>query len=144
MSNPQDRISRIVNKVHQGVFNATKGRVGGRLFGMDLVALTTTGRTTGQRRTSMVGAPIVEDGRVVVVASFNGAPNHPQWYLNLLANPEVEIVLKGNSRVMTARVAAGNERDELWSQLVALHKDFDKYQSKTTREIPIVVLEPQG
>lgn len=113
------------------------------MFGTELVMLTTIGRKSGERRTSMVGAPIVTDGMVVVVASYAAGPTNPQWYYNLLANPEVEVTIKDETRSMVAREAAGDERAELWAQVAAV-SDLDKYQARTPRQIPVIVLEPRA
>ena len=99
------------------------------------------GRKTGRVRTT----PLVylEDGeRIVVVASQAGRPEHPMWYLNLLANPEVTVQVRNQRRAMLATVAEGAERAVLWSRLVDLYADYDSYQSWTDRVIPVVVLEP--
>jgi deazaflavin-dependent oxidoreductase (nitroreductase family) len=99
------------------------------------------GRKTGRLRTT----PLVflEDGdRVVVVASQAGRPEHPMWYLNLLADPDVTVQVGRRRRAMRARVADDAERAELWPRLVALYADYDSYQSWTNRVIPVVVLDP--
>jgi len=101
------------------------------------------GRKTGKLRTT----PLVylEDrDRVVVVASQAGRPEHPMWYLNLLANPQVTVQVGRERRPMRARVAEGGERELLWTRLVDLYADYDSYQSWTDRVIPVVVLEPAG
>ena len=99
-------------------------------------------RRTGTLRTT----PLVylEDGpRIVVVASQAGRAEHPMWYLNLLAHPEVVVQVRSDRRPMHARVADPDERDQLWPRLVDLYADFDSYQSWTERVIPVVVLEPR-
>jgi deazaflavin-dependent oxidoreductase (nitroreductase family) len=80
--------------------------------------------------------------RVVVVASQGGLPKNPQWYLNVRANPEVTVQVRGEVRPMRARTATPEERAVLWPRLVELYADFDSYQSWTDREIPVVVCEP--
>jgi deazaflavin-dependent oxidoreductase (nitroreductase family) len=142
-----DRRARIVNKVHQKLFNVTKGRIGYSAFGVKIVALTTTGRKTGQPRTTMVGGPIVEDDMVVVVASYAGSPTDPQWFLNLKANPQVQVTYKNATlklvtRQMTAREAIGDERATLWRRAVAAFPKFEELQMEKERQIPVVVLEP--
>jgi deazaflavin-dependent oxidoreductase (nitroreductase family) len=87
----------------------------------------------------------LEDGeRIVVVASQAGRPEHPMWYLNLLADPDVTVQVRDRRRTMRARVADPEERAILWPRLVDLYADYDSYQSWTDRVIPVVVLEPVG
>jgi deazaflavin-dependent oxidoreductase (nitroreductase family) len=78
----------------------------------------------------------------VVVGSWGGAPRHPSWYLNLSENPDVAIQVVGDKMPARASTAEGPRREELWSRMTEIWPDYDKYQAKTTREIPIVVLEP--
>ena len=137
-----DPTARLFNRCHQALFRRTRGRVGGRMFGVELVMLTTVGRKTGERRTSMVAAPIVEDEMVVVVASYAAGPTNPQWYYNLLADPAVEVTLKDTTRELVAREADGEERAALWERVAAV-SDLDKYQKRTERRIPVIVLEPR-
>ncbi|BBF99010.1 deazaflavin-dependent oxidoreductase (nitroreductase family) [Pseudonocardia autotrophica] len=137
-----DFFARHFNKVHQKLFRASRGRIGARMMGVDLVALTTTGRKSGRRRTSMVGAPIVEDDMVVVMASYAAGPTNPQWYFNLLADPEVEILVRNRTRKMTAREAEGSELTEVWARVAAKTPALDRYQARTDRRIPLIVLTP--
>jgi deazaflavin-dependent oxidoreductase (nitroreductase family) len=90
----------------------------------------------------MLSSPLVEGDNVVLVASFGGAPRDPAWFSNLVANPEVEVVMNGSTRAMRARVAEGDERTRLWETLTASHANYAAYQRKTSRQIPVVVLEP--
>jgi deazaflavin-dependent oxidoreductase (nitroreductase family) len=142
MANKLDPLAKLTNRVHPAVFAATRGRVGGRMKRVELVMLTTTGRKSGRPRRSMVAAPIIGDDKVVVVGSFGGAPNHPQWVLNLRANPILELTRRGTTRSMRAREADGEEREALWARVVGVQKSFATYQAKTDRQIPVVVLEP--
>jgi deazaflavin-dependent oxidoreductase (nitroreductase family) len=101
------------------------------------------GRRTGRLRTT----PLVylEDGdRIVVVASQAGRPEHPMWYLNVLADPDVTVQVGHRRRPMRARVAEGEERAALWERLVDLYADYASYQAWTERVIPVLVLEPVG
>ncbi len=86
----------------------------------------------------------LEDGdRVVLVASQGGMPRHPVWYLNLQANPDCEVQIGNTVRKMRARTASPEEKKELWPRLVAMYPSYDDYQKRTTREIPVVILEPR-
>lgn len=136
-----DRWARYFNKVHQALFRATEGRLGGRMMGLDLVALTTIGRKSGQRRTSMVAAPIIASDKVVVVASYAAGSVNPQWYYNLLADPAVEVTFRGRTHSMTAHEAEGDERSTLW-RVAAENGTLDRYQARTERRIPLIILEP--
>jgi deazaflavin-dependent oxidoreductase (nitroreductase family) len=138
--------ARMISSIHHNLFTATKGRIGHSLFGVKVVALTTTGRKSGQLRTTMVGGPIIGDDMIVLVASYGGAPTNPQWYLNLKANPEVQVTFKNArkmvTRKMVAREADGDERAALWPRVVAVFTKFEELQADTERRIPVVVLEP--
>jgi deazaflavin-dependent oxidoreductase (nitroreductase family) len=105
--------------------------------------LTTTGRTTGEKRTS----PLIyaEDGPAfVIVASKGGAPDHPGWYKNLEKTPEVELQVKDEVFRARARTAQGDERARLWRKANEVWPQYDEYAKKTNREIPVVVLERVG
>lgn len=138
-----DGVVKTMNVVHRAVLKATGGRLGYQLVGMAAVELHTTGRKSGRRRSVMLTAPVFEDERVVLIASKGGDPRHPDWYHNLVADPDVEITHRGETRPMRARVANGEERAELWQRAVAAYRHYDSYQRRTEREIPVVVLEPR-
>ena len=124
-------------------FRANGGTVTGRFAGRPLVILTTTGAKSGLPRE----IPLVytKDGdRVVVIASKGGAPTHPDWYHNLVANPEVMVELPGETYQARAVVAEGDERDRLYDQQAAEMPFFAEYQRGTQRRIPVVVLERVG
>ena len=142
MADSRDPFIKVVNAIHRNLFNLTKGRIGGRIGKMEAVVLTTTGRKTGEKRQSMLTAPITEGDRVVLVASYGGGPKHPQWYLNLTANPDVEITRGGKTIKMKARTASSDEREAMWPRVVAAYKGYAGYQEKTDREIPLVIFEP--
>ncbi len=109
---------------------------------MPVVMLHTTGRRSGKRRTTVLTTPIREDDRVVLVASYGGDDRHPQWFLNLRANPKVELTVDGRTRPMTARVASAEEKAELWPQVTKAYRGYAQYQTRTDRDIPLVILEP--
>jgi len=139
--NTKDEIAKVVNSLHRSLFTATKGRVGGRIMGMPALILTTTGRKSGARRQTMLTAPIVEDGRVVIVASYGGDDREPSWARNVRANPDVDVTMDGGTKPMRAHVASAEERAELWPRVTATYKGYAGYQTKTEREIPLVILE---
>jgi deazaflavin-dependent oxidoreductase (nitroreductase family) len=108
--------------------------------GATILLLTTTGRKTGLERTT----PLIydfDDGKPVIVASKGGAPRHPYWYLNLVADPQVEAQIKGERFVAKARPTEGEERERLWRQMNRMWPHYDEYQQRTERVIPVVVLE---
>lgn len=121
-------------------YRANGGRTNGPFANSPLLLLTTTGAKSGQSRTT----PLVytTDGdKIVVIASKGGAPTNPDWYRNLLANPEATIELGTESFQVRASVPEGAERERLYNQQAALMPGFAEYQTKTTRQIPVVVLE---
>jgi deazaflavin-dependent oxidoreductase (nitroreductase family) len=143
------RIIKTMATVNVWLYRRTGGRVGGRWrigagfrSPVPICLLEHRGRKSGKLRTT----PLVyleDSDRVVVVASQAGRTEHPMWYLNLLANPEVVVQVGKQRRPMRARVTEADERALLWPQLVDRYADFDAYQSWTDRVIPVVVLEPR-
>lgn len=137
MQMPQDM--RAFNEALIAEFRANGGKLSGRLAGSSLLLLTTTGVRSGQPRVTPLG--YVRDGaRYAVIAANAGAPAHPDWYHNLLAHPRVVVEVGAERFDATARVATGAERE----RLIAAIPYFAPQQVKTTREIPVVVLEPIG
>jgi deazaflavin-dependent oxidoreductase (nitroreductase family) len=138
MSDPNDFNRGIIDE-----FRANGGRVGGRFDGAPMLILHTTGAKSGaERENPLVYAQRGDD--VVVFASKAGAPTHPAWYLNLVANPDASIEIGTETRQVRARVAEGDERDEIWSRQKAAMPGFAEYEQKTSREIPVVILEAAG
>jgi proline iminopeptidase len=124
---------------HVRVYRETAGERGYHWRGTTILLLTTTGRTSGEPRTT----PLIHrtDGdRWVVVASKGGAPNNPAWYENLKSDPHATIEVKGEEIPVVASTASGEERIRLWSLLTDAWPAYDEYQRKTDREIPVVVL----
>ena len=128
---------------HRTLLKLTGGRFPRRILGMQPVELHHVGRKTGTPRDTLLTAPICEDDRIVLVASKGGHPDHPDWYKNLVANPDVEITVDDVRRAMRARTASPEEKSELWSQIVSEYKGYDDYQRSTDRDIPVVILEPR-
>jgi deazaflavin-dependent oxidoreductase (nitroreductase family) len=142
VADTRDSVVKIVARLYRNLEVFTNGRIGGRLAGMESLILTTRGRKTGEMREAVLSAPIFEDDMVVLVASWGGGPHHPQWFLNLRADPNVSIFHRGDTIDMVARVVEGEERAALWERATAVYPNYDDYQAKTTREIPVVVLTP--
>ena len=127
--------------VHVRLFRATNGKIGGSMMGGKVLLLTTTGRKTGQSRT--VPVMYIEDagGHPVVSASAAGAPEDPAWFKNLVSNPEVTYEIPGKKVTAKAFVAPREQRDQLWKELTTRFPNFLSYEKKTTRVIPMVVLQ---
>jgi deazaflavin-dependent oxidoreductase (nitroreductase family) len=126
---------------HVRRYRETGGEVGYIWNGAPTLLLTTTGRTTGEQRTT----PLIfgRDGDAyVIVASKGGAPEHPGWYRNLAKTPAVELQVKDEVFPARAHTASADERERLWPLMAGIWPSYDEYQTKTDREIPVVVLEP--
>jgi deazaflavin-dependent oxidoreductase (nitroreductase family) len=108
--------------------------------GSTILILTTTGRRSGEpRKNALIFRP--HDDAYLIVASKGGAPESPDWYRNLEADPEVQVQVKGDKFRARARTATPEERPELWREMLEVWPDYADYQTKTSREIPVVVLE---
>jgi deazaflavin-dependent oxidoreductase (nitroreductase family) len=140
---PPEVLFKTMNALHRVVQRVSFGKVGWRAGSMPVVELTTTGRKSGQPRTVLLTSPVQEGDAYVVVASRGGDDRHPAWFLNLRDDPAVEVATgSGPQRLMRARIADADERARLWPKVVAVYKGYASYQTKTTREIPLVILEP--
>jgi deazaflavin-dependent oxidoreductase (nitroreductase family) len=123
----------------------TFGKIGWSAAGMPVLELTTVGRKSGQTRTCLLTSPLQVGDTWVIVASRGGDDHHPAWFHNLKANPAVQVAINGKpKRAWRARVASSEERADLWPKITADHKNYAGYQSKTEREIPLVLLTPAG
>jgi deazaflavin-dependent oxidoreductase (nitroreductase family) len=126
------------------LFRMTKGRIGGKMAGMDVLILDTVGRKSGKNRLAPLGY-LTENGDYIITASNAGGPKNPGWYYNLKNNPDARIELKGGETMSVhAEEADSKKRDELWKQVVAKSPGYGKYESKTERTIPIMILHPQA
>ena len=131
-------------KGHTVAYRATGGLIGHRIPGAPpSLLLDHVGAKSGTKRTSPLA--YVSDGdNVVLVASKGGHPEHPAWFHNLRANPDVTIQVGTKRRPVHARVATAEERERLWPKVVAAYGGYAGYQQRTEREIPLVILEPRG
>jgi deazaflavin-dependent oxidoreductase (nitroreductase family) len=141
---PSDFALKTMNQVHRTLMTVSFGKIGWSAGNMPVLELTTTGRKSGQQRSTMLTTPWQDGDTMAIVASAGGNDTHPAWYLNLEADPQVRVRTENGEREMTARIVDGDERAELWNAITAKYKNYADYQSKTEREIPIVVLEPAG
>lgn len=128
---------------HRALLAVTRGRFPHRLGGMPTLELHTVGRKSGQRRSTLLTAPIAEENRVVVVASRGGHDQHPDWYRNLVADPNVAITLEGKTGQYRARTASAEEKAELWPRIVRAYPGYAGYQRRSSRDIPVVICEPR-
>lgn len=126
---------------HVKRYQETGGAEGHDWQGTTTLLLTTTGRRSGEKRTTPLIYREAGDGRYAIVASKGGADEPPAWFLNLEAAPEVEVQVRDDVFAARARVASPDEKQQLWPALVATWPDYDAYQAKTDREIPVVLLE---
>ena len=137
-ASPWERVSTQVEK-----YESSGGTEGTELEGAPVIILETKGNKTGKlRKTPLMR---VTDGeRYAVVASLGGAPKHPVWYHNIVADPYVSLQDGPELRDYVAHVATGEEKKEWWAKAAEVWPDYDSYQAKTEREIPLIILEPAG
>jgi deazaflavin-dependent oxidoreductase (nitroreductase family) len=128
---------------HVERYLATDGADGFEWNGAECIILTTRGRRSGKlRRTPLIR--VADGDRYLVVASMGGAPQHPQWYLNLTADPHVTIQDRADVHELVARTASPEEKAALWPTAVAAWPDYENYQASTDRDIPLVICEREG
>lgn len=136
MTEFSDFNSRIIQE-----FRANEGAVGGPFEGAAMLLLHTTGARTGQERVNPLVFRRVGDS-YVVFGSKGGAPEHPAWYHNLVAHPDVQAEIGAQTVRLSARVAEGDERERIWSAQKIDNPGFASYEKQTSRQIPVVILEP--
>ena len=127
--------------IHKRLYRLSNGRIGARMANLPVLLLETVGRKTGTARTNALTYLAWGDS-FVVIASVLGEPNHPAWYLNLSARPEVIVQVGSRRFEARARDAEGDEREAIWSALVVQSPDYEQYRVRTGRRIPVVVLSP--
>jgi deazaflavin-dependent oxidoreductase (nitroreductase family) len=133
---------RLAGKVNVPLYRLSGGRLMANVARAPVLLLTTTGRKSGRPRT----APVcyLRDGeRLVVIGSNAGNPHPPAWALNLMAHPEAEVEIRKERRPVAARIAEGDEREDLWRRMNRLYNGFDDYKKRTDRDIKVFVLEPR-
>ncbi len=139
LSGPARLALKLGSGAHAGIYRATGGKLLGRMGKSPILLLNTVGRKTGRQRT----APLlyVMDGEdFVIIASKGGAPTHPEWYLNLRANPDATVEVGDREVRVRAEEADPEEKAGLWQKMVEMYPTYDDYQNKTEREIPLLVL----
>jgi deazaflavin-dependent oxidoreductase (nitroreductase family) len=132
-------IIKLFMSLHVGLYRLTGGRVGGSMGNMQVLILTTTGRKTGKTHVNPV-AYFERDGGYLIVASNGGKDNHPAWYFNLKAKPDITIQVKDKQLPVHAEVVSGEKRAAYWKYVVQTSPNFANYEKSTKREIPLVFL----
>jgi deazaflavin-dependent oxidoreductase (nitroreductase family) len=134
---------KLASVTHAFWYTLTGGIVGARVSGAPVLLLTTTGRKSGRSRTTPL--TYLQDGeRYVIVGSNGGNPQHPSWFLNLRAKPDVEVQVGREKKRAQADVAGDEERARLWPLVVQMYSGYSEYQKETKRTIPLVILKPQA
>jgi F420H(2)-dependent quinone reductase len=132
---------RAMSKTHLLIHRLSRGRLLGRVAGMPVLLLTTTGRRSGKPRTTPL--TFFRDGaNLVVIASNGGADRPPDWSLNLEKNPRAVVRIGTGELTVQARTATPEERDRLWVRITATYSGYARYQEKTARQIPVLILRP--
>jgi deazaflavin-dependent oxidoreductase (nitroreductase family) len=137
----QDRTAKHLSALHRVMYRTTRGIVGRRLVDNDICLLTTTGRRTGKQHT----VPLLylrDKSRIVVIASWGGRDQHPEWYLNLRDHPAASVQVLGDRWPVRARTADAEERATWWPRVLEAYDGYAEYESRTKREIPVVFLDP--
>ena len=141
--NLKDVLARAITTVHTEVYRRTGGKLGAKAGSTTMGLLTTTGRRSGQPRTTPLN--VMADGdRWLLVASYGGDDRDPQWFRNLQANPEATIQLGAETIPVRATIATPEEKKTLWPKAVSAYKGYEGYQRKTSRDIPVVILTRTG
>jgi len=134
---------RVMWKLHRFILRVSGGRIGSRMGSMEVLLLETTGHKSGQPRT--VGLSHLEmDGRYVVMASYAGEDRDPAWAKNLRAHPRAKVTIGGRSTPVVARALEGPEREAMLDRFVEADRAYGEYRERTTREIPVFELRPEG
>lgn len=147
MQAPRGRALRVITRVHRGLYRLTGGIIGGNAGGLATLLLTTTGRKSGLERTVPLPyfpAPPGYGDAVLVIASFAANPKHPEWYQNLVANPDVSVQIGFRRYRTQAEIASNEERREIWPWVTARAPMYAEYQQATERTIPVVLLKSRS
>lgn len=132
--------AKIFTTLHGKLYKLSGGRMSGNMSGGEIIVLGTTGRKSGKARERPLVGGNHPDGWVII-ASFSGHDEHPDWYHNLKANPAATVTVGKDTHEVTARETEGAERTELWDKMVETYADYKEYQKVTERNIPVLVLE---
>ena len=133
---------RALSRIHARAYRTSKGRILDRIVGMPVLLLTTTGSESGKPRTATL--TYFRDGAdLVVIGSFGGSDLPPAWWLNLQRDPRASVLIGGTTSKVTVRAATTEEHDRLWPVVTETNPGYARYQERTTRPLPIVVLMPE-
>jgi deazaflavin-dependent oxidoreductase (nitroreductase family) len=132
---------RLVTGFHVALYRITGGKLGGKVAGTKVLLLTTTGRRSGKERTSPLGY-FEHDGGYVIIASNGGSDHHPGWFYNLKSNPRAGLQVLNKVFEANAEISAPEMRDQLWKQLIEIYPLYTRYEKRTSRLIPMVILRP--
>ena len=139
---PGKTMMRMISGTHEFWYRLSGGLIGGRVDGLPILLLTTTGRKSGKRRT-MPLVYLPDGDNMVVIASNGGADQHPAWWLNLRSNPKADVQIGRDAKTVVAEKATGEQRARLWHQVVELYHGYDEYRRMTERQIPVVILRAE-
>lgn len=137
----RSRFLELIWRLHRGAYRLSGGRVGGSLLGMPVLLLTTTGRRSGKPQTRAL-TYLTEGRNFVVIASNGGARQHPAWFLNLQAQPAARVQVGRTMMDVRSREAHDTERERLWARMTSIQPSYARYQARTSRRIPVVILAP--
>jgi deazaflavin-dependent oxidoreductase (nitroreductase family) len=132
---------KVALSIYIFLYRLTSGAIGGQMSGLKVLLLTTTGRKTGQRRTTPLGY-FKQEGNFVLIASNGGADRNPAWFYNLQSNPQVAIQIGNKQMAAQAEQASSEKRKQLWTELVKMAPAYAQYTQRTKREIPMVIVQP--
>jgi F420H(2)-dependent quinone reductase len=141
LSVPANLALKLGSSVHAGVYRATGGKLFGRMGASPILLLNTVGRKSGKKRATPL-LYVVDGEKFVIIASKGGTPTHPAWYLNLKANPDVTIEVGDRKVRVRAEEVDGEVKARLWQKMTEMYPTYNDYQTKTKREIPLLVLHP--
>jgi deazaflavin-dependent oxidoreductase (nitroreductase family) len=143
MKRLKPRTIRLIGRLHASLWRLTRGRFVDGIGAAPFILLTTRGRKTGRLRTTPV-LYLEDGGDFIVIASVGGNDMHPAWYLNLKEHPEAEVMIGREWRRVIAQETGIDEKKKIWPRLVKLYPQFDAYQQRTNREIPLMRLLPKS
>jgi deazaflavin-dependent oxidoreductase (nitroreductase family) len=133
---------RAMSRAHGSIYRTGGGRVLGRVAGMPVLLLTTTGRRSGKLRTATL-TYFRDGGDILVIGSFGGSDLPPAWWLNLQRDPRASVLIRGTTSKVTARTVTAEEHDRLWPLVTETNPGYARYQKRTRRPIPVVLLTPE-
>ncbi|MFJ4651868.1 nitroreductase/quinone reductase family protein [Nocardia sp. NPDC088792] len=136
-----DQVLKLIRNIHHVILDVSGGKWGNRQFGMAAIELHVIGRKSGAKRSVVLWVPLMEPDRVILVASKEGDDRDPEWYKNLLATPEIELTIDGVTEPWVGRKASAEEKAVLWPRIVKAYHGFAVYQTRTDRDIPVVICE---